>query len=414
MEPPQRILIFSAFFPPEKGAASNRIFNMAVGLKERGFDVGVVTALPNYPKGRIFPEYAGRFQVEEEQAGIQVRRYWIFATISKNAVLRLFSMISFCLSLLVAARALRKMSPQICIVQGHPLFITWTAVLLSKFWFRAKTILNVSDIWPLSALELGAIKPGRMYRLLERLEAFNYRHSDAIIGQSQEILDHVAERQANVALTLYRNLPRRGREIPMDSKRDRHRTRVIYAGLLGYAQNIAGIVEDIDWEELGVELTIYGEGGDRERIAAYLKENPTPFVRLMNMVAPAELDEIITGYHAALVPLATRIQGAVPSKLFELAHQRVPVLFSGGGEGAQIVSKFNLGWISEPGNMQELRHNLQRLKDMDEEEYEQVVWACDRAAREEFDFDRQMDGLAEELRGDVVEGIPFLRTQIER
>jgi glycosyltransferase involved in cell wall biosynthesis len=394
-----RVFIFSAFFPPERGAAANRIYNMARGLQENGFTVEVITALPNYPTGKIFPAYTGRLRMREIQDGVPVRRYWIFPTISKSALARLISMCSYCVSLLLAAPALRREKPDICIVQGHPLFISWTAIFLSKFWFRASTVLNVSDIWPLSALEMGALKPGRMYRLLERIEMTNYNRSDLVVGQSEEILEHVLSRRPGVPTFLYRNLPR-----TIDSPREspqwhQGRPKVIYAGLLGYAQGLLEIVRSVDWDALGIELTIYGDGGDRAQIEGHLAQHPTPFVRLMGMIPPQELNQIIHNFHAALVPLATRIQGAVPSKLFELSHQRVPIIFSGGGEGARIVTQHGLGFVSEPGDLAGLVSNLTKLKEMASVEYLQLVANCEVAASRAFDFETQIKEISATLAG---------------
>ena len=57
-----RILIISNYFPPEIGAASNRIFLMAKSLKSELIDVEVACPFPNYPTGKIFPNYKGFYK----------------------------------------------------------------------------------------------------------------------------------------------------------------------------------------------------------------------------------------------------------------------------------------------------------------------------------------------------------------
>ena len=56
------VLIITNYFPPETGAASNRIFHLAEGLQKHDFKVTVLTPLPNYPKGTIFEDYRGQFK----------------------------------------------------------------------------------------------------------------------------------------------------------------------------------------------------------------------------------------------------------------------------------------------------------------------------------------------------------------
>ena len=53
------ILIITNYFPPETGAASNRIFHLAKGLQKHKYKVSVLTPLPNYPKGKVFEGFRG-------------------------------------------------------------------------------------------------------------------------------------------------------------------------------------------------------------------------------------------------------------------------------------------------------------------------------------------------------------------
>ena len=169
-----KIYFISNYFSPEIGAAPKRITEMALGLSKAGNEVEVVCPLPNYPFGKIFKEYRGKIFLKENYNGIAVRRYWISPSISKNALGRTWSMISFSLSILLEIWHLLKYKPDCIIIQNSPLFVSFTGIIISKLIHRSKVVLNISDLWPLSALELGIIKPGIMYKILQRIERFNY------------------------------------------------------------------------------------------------------------------------------------------------------------------------------------------------------------------------------------------------
>ena len=62
------ILFISPYYPPEGGAASACVNETAVRLLKRGHKVTVLTTMPNYPTGVIFPEYRGRLFQEEFSA----------------------------------------------------------------------------------------------------------------------------------------------------------------------------------------------------------------------------------------------------------------------------------------------------------------------------------------------------------
>ena len=95
----EEILIISNYYPPEKGAASNRIEQLALKLHQKNYRVSVICPLGNYPKGALFPEYKRKFSVTEKRENITVKRLWIYPSVSKNLIIRLLSVLSFSLSL---------------------------------------------------------------------------------------------------------------------------------------------------------------------------------------------------------------------------------------------------------------------------------------------------------------------------
>ena len=180
-------MIITSYYPPEIGAASNRIYHLAEGLKN-DYNVSVVTPLPNYPTGKIFKDYKGKFSSKTEENGITINRLWIYASVSKNKFLRLFAMLSYSFSLIWFF--MWHKIPDKVIVQSPPLLVSFTCMFFLRSKKR-KLILNVSDLWPSAGLELGALKKGFAYNTLKRLEAFNYKKANLILGQSNEILSHI-------------------------------------------------------------------------------------------------------------------------------------------------------------------------------------------------------------------------------
>ena len=95
----KEILIITSYFPPESGAASNRIFHLAEGLQKHDYDVTVLTPLPNYPTGKVFENYRGKFRHSSIENQIKIHRLWIYASNSKNKLLRLIAMLLYSFSL---------------------------------------------------------------------------------------------------------------------------------------------------------------------------------------------------------------------------------------------------------------------------------------------------------------------------
>ncbi|MBR2238454.1 MAG: glycosyltransferase family 4 protein [Prevotella sp.] len=398
-----KVLVVSFYYPPEMGAAPSRISNMAEGLLAEGTDVDVLTCLPNYPKGRIFDDYRHCFSKRETLNGINVFRYWTYATVSKNPVARLLSMLVFAIDIwLFGLKFWRIRHYDRVIVQTPPLPIGFSAMLLFRCLYRKTTVLNVSDLWPTSAIELGAVKEGSTnHKVLACMEKFVYKKASAYQGQSQEIIDHIERFGYHKPHFLYRNLQPApptnvtSPSLPIHSPftplsfPPRTPLRLVYAGLLGVAQDILGLVQAIDFKALGVELHIYGGGNQAEAIEDYVKSHDCG-ITCHGYKTKEEINQVLGTYHASIVPLVVPIKGAVPSKIFDLLPHGTPVIFCGGGEGENIVRDYRLGLVSSPGDYQNLTENITLLRNMSDEDYLQLRINCLQAATGEFSFSEQI------------------------
>lgn len=374
------------------GAPQSRLYETALGLQKRGWAVSVITAMPNYPKGKIFQEYRGRFQKSEIIDGIYLKRYWLYASNSRKSIPRIFSMITFSLSVLFSIPYLLKFRPNYILVESPPLLLGLSGLFLSKI-SRSKMIFNVSDIWPLSAVELGVInKKSVLYRFLEKLENFIYNNSFACTGQSDEIVEHIQQRKKN-NVWLYRNGVNVQRFLPVKEKIFNSRIRIVYTGLLGVAQGILDISRNLIFKEGEIEFHIYGDGPEKNEIVDYLKKNPNRGIYYNGTVERSKIPEILVNYDITLIPLKKNIYGAVPSKIYEAMAAGLPILFTGGGEGARIIERYDLGWVCDPLNYSQIQLTLNEITVLPKEVLDKKRRNCLKTANDIFNREIQIDNL---------------------
>lgn len=341
------------------GAPQNRLYEMCLGLQSLGADVSIITGMPNYPTGKVFQEYSGRFSSNEIVDGLEVRRYWLYASNSKKNFPRILNMLSFSITSLCAIPYLIRRKSDFIIVESPPLLLGLTGWVMSKL-SGSKLVMNISDLWPLSARELGAISgDGFVYKMLEKIESFLYQKSNFCMGQSQEIVDYIKSHGAK-SVYLFRNGvdPSRFPNLEKAFIRDDRPFRLTYAGLLGFAQGIAGICENINFKELNSEFHIYGAGGEQSKIEEFIKNNPNRGVIYHGKVSREEIPNILAESDSTLIPLVKNIYGAVPSKIYESMASGLPIIFSGEGEGKAIVENNDIGWVSDALNYDQLKSNI--------------------------------------------------------
>lgn len=95
------------------------------------------------------------------------------------------------------------------------------------------------------------------------MERFCYRNADLIVGQSEEILQHISNFETAKSSFLYRNIP--DFSIPeIASKNSSTEIKIVYAGLLGMAQGLFQLCNQLSFPE-NVSLHIYGAGPEDEK-----------------------------------------------------------------------------------------------------------------------------------------------------
>jgi len=386
------ILIISNYYPPEKGAAANRIEQLALKLNQNNYKVTLLCPLGNYPKGELFPEYKGKFSVTEKLQNITVKRLWIYPSVSKNIFKRTLSVLSFASVLFFYL--LFKKTPHKVVVQSPPLLLSFISVFVLSLK-RKKIILNVSDLWPLAAIELKALKKDSFsHKVSLFFERFIYSKATLIIGQSIEIITHIHSIFPEKDCHLYRNFPDH-KVAEMDfATNENEPIKLFYAGLLGIAQGVLELCQNIELQDLNIELHVFGDGAEKLQIEDLIKQNPQKKIFFHGMLERNMLHEKLQYFDIAIVPLKTRIYGSVPSKIFEYGALGFPILYFGGGEGETIVTENNLGWVAQVGDFESLNITLKEISKIGKSDIQNMKKQVFESSEHKFNLDFQIKELS--------------------
>ncbi len=354
-----RVTILTQYYPPEIGAPQARLSELARALVRRGHEVTVLTAMPSYPVGKIYPGYGGLVR-RERRDGVEVIRTAVFPTQRADFLGRLANYFSFACSASIAGTFLLRRCDYL-IVESPPLFLGITGLWLS--WrTRAAMVFNVSDLWPETAVRLGVVRAGSLgHRLAAWLEGLCYRHAAVVSGQTRTIVQSIAERFprcrtyhfSNGVNTRAFHPERRTAAARATLGGDGTGTCVaLYAGLHGLAQGLDQVLDAADTlrTDPRLRLVMVGDGPAKGRLMEHAQARGLSNVRFLNPLPSAAVPPLVAAADILVVPLATHIPGATPSKLYEAMASGRPVVLVAGGEPAAFVREHRVGIVVSPGD----------------------------------------------------------------
>lgn len=362
-----RVLLLTQYFPPEIGAAQTRLFELGQELSTLGWEVEILTALPNYPTGRIFEGYDPRNPVKEVLGRLSVVRVPLRPAQS-GFINRLMCYFSFVRSAVHWGPILCA-KPDVLFVESPPLFLGHAGIRLARHW-GVPMVFNVSDLWPESARYMGVVKNRLILAGAEALELSYYRRATLVTGTSNEIVESVRCRCPLTDAEVITNgvdVERFGTQFSDDEARsllgDQDRITFTYAGVMGMAQglgvvlDVAAAVRDLDL----VQFVLVGDGADRESLRCRVEVENLHNVRLLQAQPKERIPALLAASQVGFHVLKFAIPGAVPSKIYEAMASGLPILFAGGGEGARRVLDARAGLVVPYEDVRGLEAAVRRL-----------------------------------------------------
>lgn len=389
------ILFLSDNFPPETNAPATRLVEHARVWVREGHEVTVVTCAPNFPEGRVFAGYRNRWYARERIDGIDVVRVKTFIAPNRGVVRRTLDYLSFMASGALAGLVQRR--PDVVVATSPQFFAAvggWVVAALRRRPF----VFELRDLWPESIRAVGALRPSLPLRIVERLELFLYRRSEAVVALTEAFKTNLVRRGVDPCkIAVVRNgvdLSRyspRSRDVATERRLGVEGRFVVgYLGTHGMAHALESVLEAAELlrSRRDIHFLFVGAGAAREALLARARELSLDNVSFHLTVPKHEMPAVWSTCDVALVHLKDQplFSTVIPSKISESFGMGVPVLFAGpDGEAAGIVRGSGAGITVRAERPAELAAAVQQLCD-DPTARRRMAEAA-RAAAQTFDRD---------------------------
>lgn len=379
-----RIAIVCQYFPPESNAPAVRTYEHAREWVRLGHQVTVITGFPNHPNGVIHPGYRGEWLRHEEVDGIGVLRTWLYAAPNKGFFKRVASFLSFFLSSVVLGR-IHAPRPDVVVGTSPQFFTAASAWILSRL-FGVPFVFELRDIWPESAVELGALRSPFLLRPLLRIQRFLYRSAERIVIVSEGFRPHLREAGVPDDRIVYVPNGIDPRFLQQESDdpevlRARHglegRFVVSYIGTHGMAHALDTVLDAARElkDDDAIRFLFVGDGAERERLVERAQDLGLRNVVFLGQQARRSIAGFYRASDLCIVPLRDlpMFRKVLPSKIFEILGVGTPIICSVPGEAGRLVERSGGGVVIPPEDaaalaraIRELRADPKRLRTMGE------------------------------------------------
>lgn len=364
-----RVLLLTDAFPPEVRSSSHLMYELAEDLQRRGHSVAVVTCAPRY---NLSPGDRGRvWSAHKTVNGIEVVRVPAPAIHHVSHWRRGLGQLLLPAAFYRAARRLGR--SDVILVYSPPLTLAVAAGWLARRWASA-FVLNVQDLFPQNAIDLGALRNPLLISFFRRLERYVYRQAAAISVHSP----------GNAAWLSAGGIPAEKLHIipnwvDLEPFADRagenpfrrelglgDRFVVLFAGVMGYAQDMEMIVEAAALlsDEPRVVFLLVGEGSERAGVERRVRELGLKNVRLSPLVSRGDYPALVAASNVGLVTLKKTMKTpVVPSKLATYMAAARPVIASLNPESdaCALIRQADCGLLVSPGDAGALAAAVRRL-----------------------------------------------------
>ena len=357
------ILLLTNFYPPEVRSISTMMRELAEGLAVQGHQVTVLTS---WPKENISPEAQSKnFAKDVREGAVRVIRVKVPSSYSRHYWLRGLLQLSLPYFFWHAVRHLKyaTIDGVIVYIPHLPLAMVGARV---KQVYGARYLLNVQDIFPQNAIDLGIMKNKVLIWFFEWMELRAYRAADVMTthteGGRQFLITrkHIPEDKITVVpnwvdVSPFKNAQRTGifrKRYGLDNK-----FIFLFPGIFGSSQHLEFIIEIArriaDISE--IVFLFVGDGTEKARLQKMAADYGLSNVQFQPFVDPKEYPMLVKDIDVGFLCLSMEnTTSVVPGKLWGFMASACPVVafLQPASDGHRIIKEARCGYSLGSDNVE--------------------------------------------------------------
>ncbi len=341
---------------------------------------------------------------------------------NKGYVWRVFGFLSFMFLSIIKGLSIRKVD--VVIGTSPSLFQALSAFIIASIR-RKPFLLEVRDLWPAFAVDIGLLKSPVLIRMAEWLELFLYRKAAHIVVNSPAYISYLIDKDVPESkITLVPN----GVDVeafssitekPLSIYRDEwevadSRFLIVYAGAIRMANCLDMLVEaavELKKKKSRVFIAVIGDGRDRRRLEEKVVDLGLKNIKFCGPLPKFEIPKAIASADACFAGLRDipMFKMTYPNKVFDYMAAARPTILAIDGVIREVVEAADGGVFvppSDPAAIADVMHELSNKP----EQASEMGYRAFCYVKEKFNRDNHAEAFTQVLEHLVPK--PFLEEKI--
>jgi len=405
------ILFVCQYFYPEIFRGNDIAFDWA----DRGENVTVITAVPNYPSGKFYEGY-GLFQRRKEFVrGVRVIRVPVVPRGKGGPIRLVLNYFSFVItaSLYCFYLALKQKFDFIFVQQLSPVTMALPALVVKKIQ-RIPLYVWILDLWPESLSAAGGIKNKYVLFFFKLIVKTIYNNSSKLLISSKGFSKSISNRGKYLNKIIY--FPNWAEDVfESTTPPDKHIILpplpdgflIMFAGNIGEAQDFDNIMNAalLLKSNKYIKFIIIGDGRKKEWLGSFIKANHLEDnVYLMGRYPIEFMPAFFKKANVMLLPLKNDIifNLTAPAKLQAYMASGKPIIAMLDGDGADIINEANCGLAATAADFLDLADKITLMSNYTSSQLDKLGKNGKKYCLEHFDKHKSLDYLFELMKAAIV------------